>query len=214
LDFSAVKETLYTAVIADVLDDLGLRNQALNADIRPIDPSVKLMGRAYTVLATDVYEMPDEPYVKELEAVDALTEGDVVLANTNGSTSCALWGELLSTAAVSKGARGAVIDGFTRDSSAILEMNFPVFVRGYYPLDAKGRLEVIGHGTPIQCGGIAVSPGDLVFGDRDGVVIIPQEVAREALLKAADKVTGENEMRRALQKGMGVMEAYQEYGIL
>jgi 4-hydroxy-4-methyl-2-oxoglutarate aldolase len=214
LDLSLIQEKLYSAVIADVLDGLGLRNQALDHNIRPLDPSFKLAGRAYTILATDTVEIPDDPYIKELEAVDGLTDGGIAVATTGGSTTAALWGELLSTAAASKGARGAVIDGFTRDSSGIIEMGFPVFTRGYSPLDSKGRIEVIAHGVPIRCGGVVVSPGDIVFGDRDGVVVIPENVAKEVLLKATDKVEGESNMRRALQQGMGIVEAYKEYGIL
>jgi 4-hydroxy-4-methyl-2-oxoglutarate aldolase len=214
LDLSLIQEKLYSAVIADVLDGLGLRNQALDHNIRPLDPSFKLAGRAYTILATDTVEIPDDPYIKELEAVDGLTDGGIAVATTGGSTTAALWGELLSTAAASKGARGAVIDGFTRDSSGIIEMGFPVFTRGYSPLDSKGRIEVIAHGVPIRCGGVVVSPGDIVFGDRDGVVIIPEHAANEVLLKATDKVEGESNMRRALQQGMGIVEAYKEYGIL
>jgi 4-hydroxy-4-methyl-2-oxoglutarate aldolase len=214
LDLSLIQEKLYSAVIADVLDGLGLRNQALDHNIRPLDPSFKLAGRAYTILATDTVEIPDDPYIKELEAVDGLTDGGVAVATTGGSTTAALWGELLSTAATSKGARGAVIDGFTRDSSGIIEMGFPVFTRGYSPLDSKGRIEVIAHGVPIRCGGVVVSPGDIVFGDRDGVVVIPEHAANEVLLKATDKVEGESNMRRALQQGMGIVEAYKEYGIL
>ena len=214
LDFSSIQEKLYSAVIADILDDLGLRNQALNHNMRPLDPSFKLAGRAYTILATDTVEIPDDPYIKELEAVDGLTHDGVAVATTGGSTTAALWGELLSTAATSKGARGAVIDGFTRDSGGIIEMGFPVFTRGYSPLDSQGRIEVIAHGVPIRCGGVVVSPGDIVFGDRDGVVIIPENAASEVLLKATDKVEGESKMRKALQQGMGIVEAYREYGIL
>jgi 4-hydroxy-4-methyl-2-oxoglutarate aldolase len=214
ISFSSAEEKLYSAVLADVLDDLGFRYQTLEPNIRPIGSAPKLVGRAFTILATDVYEMPENPYVTELEAVDHLAGDDVVVATTNGSTSSALWGELLSTAARSKGARGAVIDGMTRDSIKIMEMDFPVFTRGYSPLDSKGRMEVISHGVPIRCGGVYIRPGDIVFGDYDGVVVIPEHVADEALLRATDKVSGEDEMRQALQQGMGVMEAYNKYGIL
>jgi 4-hydroxy-4-methyl-2-oxoglutarate aldolase len=214
LDFSSIQEKLYSAVIADILDDFGFRDQALDHGIRPIDPSFKLAGRAFTILATDVYEVREDPYAKELEAIDGLTENGVVVATTNGSSGAALWGELLSTAAVSKGGRGAVIDGFTRDSNGIIEMQFPAFTRGYSPLDSKGRLEVIAYGGPIRCGGVSVSTGDIVFGDRDGVVVIPEDVSREVVFKATEKVEGESRMKSALQQGMGIMEAYREYGIL
>lgn len=209
-----LQDRLYSAVIADILDDLGFRHQALNQYIRPLDPSLKLLGKALTVQATDTQEVSDDPYVKELEAVDNLTEGDVVVATTNSSTSGALWGELLSTAAVSRGARGTVIDGFTRDSSSIIEMEYPVFCSGYSPLDSKGRIEVTAFGTQIRCGGVPVSTGDIVFGDRDGVVVIPKDSAEEVLLKADTKAQGEGEMKSALQRGMGIMEAYRKYGIL
>src|SRR5215208_8525611 len=206
ISFSSAEDTLYSAVLADILDDLGFRHRALEPNVRPIGSSYKLAGRAFTILATDIYEIPENPYVTELEAVDRLAEGDVVVATTNGSTSSALWGELLSTAARSKGARGAVIDGLTRDSTRIMEMGFPVFTRGYSPLDSKGRLEVISYGVPIRCGGVLVRPGDIVFGDHDGVVVIPRDVSDEALFRAGEKASGEDEMRRALGRGMGVME--------
>jgi 4-hydroxy-4-methyl-2-oxoglutarate aldolase len=214
ISFSSAEEKLYSAVLADILDDLGFRHRALEPNVRPIGSSFKLAGRAFTILATDIYEIPENPYATELEAVDHLAEDDIVVATTNGSRSSALWGELLSTAARSKGARGAVIDGLTRDSTKIMEMGFPVFTRGYSPLDSKGRMEVISYGVPIRCGGVLVRPGDIVFGDHDGVVVIPEHVSDEVLLRAVDKVSGEDEMRRALEQGMGIMEAYNKYGIL
>lgn len=213
-DTLALREKLYSTVIADILDGLGYREQALAHDIRPVDPSSVLVGRAFTVVATEVHEMPESPYEKELEAVDQLKESDVLIATTSGSTSCGFWGELLSTAALSKGACGAVIDGLTRDSSKIVDMGFPTFVKGYSPLDSKGRLDVTSYGGPIRCGGVEVSTGDLIFGDRDGVVVIPEHLIEEVLPKALEKVSGEDEMRRALKQGMGVVEAYREHGIL
>jgi 4-hydroxy-4-methyl-2-oxoglutarate aldolase len=209
-----MQEKLYSAVIADILDEFGYRHQAMSQNIRPIDPSFTLMGKAFTALAVDVYEIPENPYEKELEAVDNLSEGDILVATTNGSTSSGFWGELLSTAATSKGARGAVIDGLTRDSRQIIDMGFPVFTRGYSPLDSKGRLDVISYGTPIRCGGVEVSTGDIIFGDHDGVVVIPESVAQEVLPKALEKVEDETGMRQALQQGMGVVEAFREHKIL
>jgi regulator of RNase E activity RraA len=213
-DLSWVQERLYSAVIADILDELGFRRQAMQPTVRPISPEFRLVGRAFTVLATDVYEVPDRPYEKELEAVDQLSVGDVVVATTNGSVSSGFWGELLSAAALNKGANGAIIDGLTRDSAAIVNMGFPVFARGYNPLDSKGRTDVIDHGVRINCGGVSVRTGDIVFGDHDGVVVIPQEVVDEVLVKAQHKAGGESEMKRALKEGMSVVEAYDKYGIL
>ena len=214
LDLPSMQEKLYSAVIADCLDELGFREQAMDHRIRPIEPSFVLAGRACTMLAEDARGISEDPYEKELEAVGALAEGDVMVAAVNSSENGALWGELLSTAASSRGAGGAVIDGFARDSARISQMGFPTFVRGYSPLDSKGRIEVVAHGVPIRCGGVEVNPGDVVFGDRDGVVVVPGEVADEALLKAAGKASGENDMREALRRGVGVVEAYRQYGIL
>lgn len=214
IDFTVVKDKIYSGVIADILDELGYRSQAMNPDIRPLSTSFKVMGRALTILATDVYEIPEKPYVKELEAVDAVSDGDVVVATTNGSTSSGFWGELLSTAAKVKGARGSIIDGLTRDSIQIVEMGFPVFVRGFSPYDSKGRTDVIDFNVTIQCGGVTVHPGDIVFGDADGIVVIPQHISDEVIQKALEKVEGENEMRDALLKGMGVVEAFNKYKIL
>ena len=146
--YEAMKEKLFSAVIADALDACGYRDQILRHDIRPLFPDAVVVGRALTVLSVDVYEIPDEPYKLELEAVDALKAGDVLVAQTNGTTRSSLWGELLSTAAEARGARGAVIDGFTRDSQAIADMGFPLFVRGIAPYDSKGRSDVIAYNTP------------------------------------------------------------------
>jgi 4-hydroxy-4-methyl-2-oxoglutarate aldolase len=214
LDFSIVRKKLYSAVLADILDDLGFRSQAMNHTIRPINPSFKVMGRAFTILATDVYEVSDFPYEKELEAVDHLKKDDVVVATTNGSTSSGFWGELLSTAAQVKEARGGIIDGLTRDSSKIIEMDFPLFARGFSPYDSKGRTDVIAYKVPVQCGGVTVNTGDIVFGDQDGIVVIPEQVSEIVIEKALQKVDGEDEMRKALLEGMGVVEAFNKFKIL
>ena len=212
--YEEMKEKLFSAVIADALDACGYRDQILRHDIRPLYPGAVVAGRALTVLSVDVYAIPDEPYKLELEAVDALEPGDVLVAQTNGTTRSSLWGELLSTAAEARGARGAVIDGFTRDSQAIADMEFPLFVRGIAPYDSKGRSDVIAYNTPIDCGGVKVFPGDLVFGDFDGVVVVPQ-AAEEAVLNAAfEKAAGEKEVKQALQSGMSATAAFEKYGIL
>lgn len=213
-DFNIVQNKLFSAVIADILDDFGYRNQVMKYNIRPIHPSFKMVGRAFTMLATDIYHIPNNPYKKELEAIDRLAKDDIVVATTNGSISCGFWGELLSTAAIVKGARGAVIDGLTRDSNKIVEMGFPVFTRGYSPNDSKGRCEVISYNSPIQCGEVIVNTGDIIFADHDGVVVVPQDIWETVFLKAINKVSQENEMKNALQNGMGVVRAFQKYGIL
>lgn len=207
-------EQLYAAVVADVLDERGLRHQSLAPGIAPLGADQRLFGRALTVLAADTFEEPAEPYRRELEAVDALRDGDVLVSTVLGAGECGFWGELLSVAALSRGARGAIIDGYTRDSQAIRALDFPLFARGCCPLDSKGRSDVISYGTPIDCGGVRVHTGDYVFGDADGVVVIPGAIVEEVLTDALAKVSAESEMRKALRAGMGVIDAYERYGVL
>jgi regulator of RNase E activity RraA len=175
---------------------------------------MRVVGRAHTVLTADVYERPADPYRLEIEAVDALEPGDVMVACTNGSERTCFWGELLSTAARYRGCRGVVLDGYTRDAQAIIAMGFPCFTRGIHVADSLGRLEVVRYDVPIECGGVRVEPGDLVFGDYDGIVVIPRAVAPEVIARAEEKVRGENLVRRHLAEGMPVKEAFRRFGIL
>ena len=208
------KNQLYSAVLADVLDGLGQRASAMPVDIRPFKAEWRLFGRAATLTAVRVTEEPEKPYAVELECIDALKHGDVLVATTQGDRGSALWGELLSTASRAHGAVGAVIDGLTRDAAKIMEMDFPVFAAGYSPLDSKGRLDGVSHGEPIRLGDCLVRPGDVIFGDMDGIVCVPAELAEEALKRALDKVSGENRVREELAKGRSVREVFAEYGIL
>ena len=210
----AMRKRFYAAVIADILDDYGYRNQAMSHIIRPLKPETVVAGRAKTVLCSDVYEIPELPYQKENEAVDRLTANQVLVCTTNGSVRYSFWGELLSTAAVARSATGAVIDGFTRDTKAIIEMDFPVFTTGRLPTDSKGRGEVVDYDVPIDCGGVTVNTGDIVFGDDDGVVVIPQEVEQQVIQSAFRKVSQENQIRQELLEGASVRSVFDKYGIL
>jgi regulator of RNase E activity RraA len=208
------QELLYSSVLADILDSLGHRYAALPSSLRPLQPQWKVFGRAATLTAVSVNEEPAHPFAVELECIDALQPGSVLVATTRGDRSSALWGELLSTAARAHGAVGAVIDGLTRDAAKIIAMDFPVFAAGFSPLDSKGRLEATTHGQPIQVGNCTVRPGDWSFGDLDGLVVIPDELAEIVLPRALDKVTGENRVRAELASGRSVREVFAEYGIL
>jgi 4-hydroxy-4-methyl-2-oxoglutarate aldolase len=202
---------LYPAVVSDELDKLGYRNQVLRPNIRPLYPAAKISGYAFPVHAVPAYSIPPEPYKMEFEAVDHLAPGDVLCVSTiDGS----FWGELLSTAAKYRGCRGVVVDGYTRDTQPIIEMGFPTFVRGISMADSMGRLDVVAYNVPVECGGVAVRPGDLILGDYDGVVVIPAEVAAEAIEKAEEKMRGENLVREQLAQGMSVTEAYHRFGIM
>jgi regulator of RNase E activity RraA len=212
--FDSMAQELFSAVIADALDTVGARHQIMRHDIRPVYSMAIVVGRALTVLSVDVYDMPVEPYKLEMEAVDSLESGQVLVVQTNGSTRSSFWGELLSTAARARGARGAVIDGFTRDTLAIIEMQFPVFVRGIAPYDSKGRSDVIAYDVPIQCGDVTVNPGDIIFGDYDGLVVIPRDIESQVIEAAFEKAHGEKKVKQALTNGMSVTEAFEKYGIL
>jgi 4-hydroxy-4-methyl-2-oxoglutarate aldolase len=205
---------LYSAVVADTLDRLGIKANAMAPRIRPLYPTAKLSGFAATVHCVEVDGPPAERedwYKGELEAVDALAPGDVMVVST--CRAC-YWGELLATASRYRGARGIVVDAYTRDTLALIEMEFPTFVAGISPQDSLGRIEVDAVGVAIESGGITVHPGDLVLGDQDGVVVVPSAEAEEVLALAEQKVTGENLVRQKLAEGMPVSEAFRTYGVI
>jgi 4-hydroxy-4-methyl-2-oxoglutarate aldolase len=172
------------------------------------------VGRALTMQSVDVYEFEESDYELEIAAVDSLQPGDVIVASTQQSTRTSLWGELLSTAAIARGANGAVIDGYTRDTRVIRAMGFPLFATGMHPVDSAGRSSVISYNRPINCGGVLVNPGDIVFGDLDGVVVIPSEAAQEVIEQAVAKVTRENTTRDALRQGATLRQVFDRYGVL
>lgn len=212
--FEELKRMLYTAVISDVLDDLGYRHQTLDNGFYPIEEDMVLLGRAFTAVATKVFDVPDAPYKMQMEAVDAIQLGEVFVVTTGQDDSSAFWGELLSTACRARGGQGALVNGLSRDTHRIKEMKFPLFTKGKKPTDSKGRIDVIQYQTTIEISGVRIHPGDIVFGDVDGVVIIPQEVEKEAIEKSIEKASGENLVRMALQDGMLCTDAFNKFGIL
>ena len=209
-----LRTRLYTAVVSDVLDRQGLLDQAMSARIRPIEPRMRLIGRAHTVLTADVYQRPSNPYGKEIAAVDSLKPGDVMVAATNGSERTCLWGELLSTAARARGATGSLIDGHTRDVARILEMEFPVFCTGFRPVDSSSRSVVVDYDCPILCGGVLVHPGDIIFADIDGIVVIPSSQLEATVQAALEKVEAENSSRQMLEEGYFLRDVYDRFGVL
>jgi regulator of RNase E activity RraA len=204
---------LYSGVVGDVLDRMGFRQQIMDWTIRPLWPEATVVGFAYPVQAEETDHLADEPYKLELAAVDALTEGDVMVVAGAGRRA-AFWGELLSTSARQRGCRGAVVDGMARDCRSIMQMEFPLFHVGMSPADSYGRLEVTAHGEPVTCAGVRVARGDLVLGDYDGVVVVPAAIAADVLAQAAAKVRTEDEVRAALQRGVSATETFQRYGVL
>jgi 4-hydroxy-4-methyl-2-oxoglutarate aldolase len=207
-------ERLYPAVVADCLDRLGVRMQVLEPYIRPLYADAKVAGYAATVHCVDVEAVPEDRadwYCGEMRAVDSLRPGDIMVVSTcRGS----YWGELLATASRFRGARGLVADAYTRDTLALTEMRFPTFAAGIHCADSLGRIDVDAIGVPINCGGVEVSPDDLVLGDNDGVVVIPASLGAEVIGLAEEKVSGEDLVRAKLAEGMPVSEAFRTYGVI
>ncbi|MBM3536078.1 MAG: RraA family protein [Alphaproteobacteria bacterium] len=209
-------EKLFCAVISDCLDQAGVWKQAFPARIRPLDDSLVMVGRARTALYMDVYaETPGvNPYEMEIALIDSLKPGEIPVFACGATGRVAPWGELLSTASKVRGAAGAVMDGCVRDIKAIRAMKFPVFHGGIAPLDSKGRATVKALDVPIECAGVEVKSGDLVFGDADGLVVIPQAKEEEVLKLAFKKISGEKNTLRDLQAGESLGSVFAKYGIL
>jgi 4-hydroxy-4-methyl-2-oxoglutarate aldolase len=212
-----LQKRLYAAVLSDVLDGMGLREQAMRPFIRPLDEASVLFGRARTGLYMPVYEVREgeNPYEVEIALVDDLKPHDVAVFSCGGPTErIAPWGELLSTAAVARGAAGCVTDGLVRDVRAIRALGFPVFHGGIGPLDSKGRGKMVERDVPVVCAGVFVRPGDYVFGDADGVVVVPQGAAQEVFSTALAKVDAETTTRSELAAGEALGEVFRRHGIL
>jgi 4-hydroxy-4-methyl-2-oxoglutarate aldolase len=205
---------LYPAVVSDCLDRIGYRQQVMRPHIRPLFPQARLAGFAMTVHCVEVDALPaseDDYYRGELQAVDSLRANDVMVVSTcEGS----YWGELLATASRYRGAVGIVADAYTRDTDKLIEMEFPTFIAGISACDSLGRIDIDQVQGSIECGGVTVKPDDLLLADFDGVVVVPSEVADEAITRAEEKVSGENLVRDKLAEGMPVWEAFRTYGVI
>lgn len=209
-----MRETLYTAAVCDALDSLGLRGQALPGSLAPRTGIHRLVGRCKTTLWADTEWELANPYELELYAVDSCHPDSVVIAAAGGSLRSGIWGELLSNAARNRGCVGAIVDGAVRDVAAMTVMDFPVFSLGICPLDSKDRQSVVDVDVPVMVQGLVFRPGDLVFADQDGIVVVPPEVEEEAIRRAWVKVHTESVARQAIRGGMRITEAYKKYGVL
>ncbi len=207
---------LFTSVLSDCLDSVGHCHQALPSRIRPLDDELVMVGRARTAAFMEVnhHEPGTNPYELEIALIDSLRPGEIPVFACSNPARIAPWGELLSTAAQARGAAGALMDGCTRDIKAIRAMQFPVFHGGIAPLDSKGRGRIMALDTPIACGGVSVNSGDLIFGDADGVVVIPTKIEAEVLALAFDKIKGEKSTLSDLRRGDKLADVFARYGIL
>jgi 4-hydroxy-4-methyl-2-oxoglutarate aldolase len=210
--FELMKEKLYTPVVGDILDLMGHSHQFLPPRIHPLKDDMKIAGRACTVLEHDVFGPQKKPFGLLTEALDQLQKNEVYVAT--GAHNSALWGELLTATARTRGAVGAVLDGYTRDTPQVLEQNFPVFAQDRWAQDSSIRTSVVDFRCPIEIGQVTIHDGDLVFADIDGVLIIPKEISEEVIEKALEKAAGEKLVRKAIESGMSATEAFAHFGIL
>jgi len=220
--FKLVRYELVTAVVGDVMDTVGWQHQFLPPQIRPLRAYMVTIGRAMTVLEADIYVEQSEsasnpvmskPFGLMLEALDDLKPDEVYVC-TGASPRYALWGELMSTRAMKLGAAGAVVNGYCRDTNGILELNFPTFSYGPYAQDQAPRGKVIDFRVPLEIDGVKISDGDIVFGDIDGVCVVPRQAEEAVFVGALEKARGEKTVRTAIEAGMSAVEAFAKFGIM
>jgi regulator of RNase E activity RraA len=220
--FALVQRELFTSVVGDVMDKLDLQHQFLPPQIQPLRQDMVVLGRAMPALSVDVFaeriagsanRLMDKSFGLMLEALDDLRKNEVYV-NTGSSPRNALWGELMSTRARKLGSRGAVLNGYVRDTKAILNMSFPTFAFGSYGQDSAPRSKVVDFRIPIEVGQVRVRPADIIFGDIDGVLLVPVEVEDEVFTRALEKARGEKLVKKAIEKGSSAVEAFEKYGIM
>jgi len=220
--FTIAKQELFTALVGDVLDKLGYFHQFLPPGVKPVNSDMIVLGRAMPVLEADVFgeivENTNNPLMKKpfgilFEALDDL-KGNEVYICSGSSPNYALWGGLMSIRAMKLQAAGAVVNGFSRDTNEILRLNFPVFSDGTYAQDQGPRGKVVDFRIPIEWKGIRINPGDIVFGDRDGIIIIPKEIEKEVFLGAFAKARSEKLVAEALRNGESAVATFNKYGIM
>jgi regulator of RNase E activity RraA len=220
--YGTVRRDLFTAVVGDVMDSMGLLRQFLPPHIKPLRDDMVVVGRAMTVLEADVFTEShgtsdagsmSEPFGLMFRALDDLKAGEVYIC-AGASPRYALWGELMSMRAMKLGAAGAVVDGYHRDTRGIIQLGFPAFSYGGYAQDQAPRGKVIDFRVPLEIGGVRMMPGDIVFGDLDGVCVVPRAAEEEVLRKAMEKVQKENLVGQAIEDGMSAQEAFKKFGVM
>ena len=220
--FKIAKEELFVALVGDILDTLGYQHQFLPPNIKPLNPDFIVIGRAMTVLEADVFEesvektnnpLMSKPFGIMFEALDSLKKNEVYIC-TGSSPRYALWGGLMSTRAMKLKAAGAIMNGYSRDTNEVLNLNFPTFSFGGYAQDQGPRGKVIDYRIPIEIDGTRINPGDIIYGDRDGVLIVPREVETAAFIGAIEKARGEQLVKKALEEGMSTVDAFNKFGIM
>jgi 4-hydroxy-4-methyl-2-oxoglutarate aldolase len=214
ITLAMMREVLSVALVCDALDAEGLPQQSPRVRLHPLTVPSLLVGRCRTTLWADMAHVDPQPYELELRAVDGCRPDDILVCAAAGSMRSGIWGELLSTAARNAGCVGVVVAGAVRDVAHMRAMSFPVFAQGTSPYDSKDRQRVIDIDVPVEIGGVAFTPGDLVFADEDGVVVVPSRVEAAVVRRAWDKAHAENQVRDAIRDGLGATEAFRRFGVL
>ena len=205
---------LYTGAIADTLDKAGYRNQVLPRDITSFTQANRVAGPAFTGQGYPCADTKNDDTQTRLDMLDSIKPGTISVWTTGGSIDCAHWGEIMSTAARQRGCNGAVIDGGVRDLDFINAMNYPVFAKFKCSASSIGRWDIKEYQVPIRIGATVIRPGDFVFGDIDGVVVVPAALTVEILEAAENVYERESGMRAELRAGKSVKDAYAKYGSL
>lgn len=213
-DLEALKGVLYSGILCDVLDQMGYRNQALSGELTGLRDGTVILGPAFTSIGTEVYSMPPDPLTAQCRVVDRLGEGEIYVLATRGNYNCAVFGELFATAVKGRKGAGVLLDGYARDMRALREMDFPLFFRGKSPKTSKGRCEINECQIPVLIDGVTIHPGDYIFGDIDGVVVIPKERFEEVVAAALATIKKEDEVRVRLQNGDSLQQAYADIGAI
>lgn len=205
-------KALYTGAVSDILDELGFRGQALPHYITPLKMDMMVAGPAFTGQGYPVTDTTNDDSGMRIRMLESIDAGTVSVWATENHSLAAHWGEIMSNAARERGCTGAVVDGGLRDTNFVLKMGFPVFHRFRCVASSVGRWEIKEWMVPVKIGNTTINPGDFVFGDVDGVVIVPKDMTEEVLLKTEQKVETENKMRVEISKGVTVSEVYHKYG--
>lgn len=205
---------LYSGVLCDVLDSMGYRSQGIGQRLMPLDENTVIFGPAFTSIATEVYSMPESPLTAQCKVVDQLGEGEIYVLVTRGNYNCAVFGELFATAVKKKNGAGVLLDGCVRDMKALKKMEFPLFYVSCDPRTSKGRMEINECQIPVNFHGVTIHPGDLIFGDIDGIAVIPQTISEEVIEKALETIKKEDEVRRGLNEGDSLEAVYKRVGAI
>ena len=212
--YEFLKRHLYSGAISDVLDTMGYRNQCIGKELSPLRDDDVILGPAFTSIATEVYSMPESPLTAQCRVVDQLQEGQVYVLVTRGNYNCAVFGELFATAVLQRKGVGVLLDGYVRDIKSLKEMELPLFYSGHDPRTSKGRTEINECQIPVIMHGVTIRPGDWIFADLDGVVVIPQEIAEQVFEKAIETMEKENRVRSNLRNGCSLERVYSEIGAI